>query len=222
LVSAALSLSKTRTNGIKEKILVAINTIIEKQQEKFKNFKERDRVVAFLASGMNEAALEVRNAAKSGFLILKGSMSNSDFERLVMRSTSDKDYAKVLDFLEKESTNTDKFMITGGISTKGTFYYNKSRMNKGSKGSVAANDYGDLESTSSKFSKTKSSVYRKNTSSSGYGKGSNFEMISTEITENFQDIIKSFQDSDFKKRITALKSLSSFILEQEPLINKSK
>jgi hypothetical protein len=71
IISAALTLSKTRINGIKEKILVAVNTIIEKLQENFKSFKDRDRVVSFLASGMNEPALEVRSAAKSGFLILK-------------------------------------------------------------------------------------------------------------------------------------------------------
>jgi hypothetical protein len=40
-------------------------------QERFKSFKDKDRVVSFLASGMNEAAQEVRNAAKSGFMILK-------------------------------------------------------------------------------------------------------------------------------------------------------
>ena len=71
IISAALTLSKTRINGIKEKILVAVNTIIEKLQENFKSFKDRDRVVSFLASGMNEPALEVRTVAKSGFLILK-------------------------------------------------------------------------------------------------------------------------------------------------------
>lgn len=230
IVSAALSLSKIKISGVKEKILVAINTIIEKLQEKFKGFKEKDRVVAFLASGMNEAALEVRNAAKSGFLILKNCMTNSDFERLVMRSTSDKDYAKVLDFLEKESTNTDKFMITNGISTKGTFYYNKTRMSKMSKQSAAAPDYGDLDSTvmsskggPNKFTKTKTPLQKKNsTTSSGYGNSSNFELINSEILERFDDIIKTFQDTDWKKRISGLKSLSNFILEEEKLINKSK
>lgn len=174
---------------------------------------------------MNEAAVEVRNTAKSGFLILKACLSNSDFERLIMRSTSDKDYAKVLDFLEKESTNTDKFMMTNGISTKGTFYYNKTRMSKMSKQSAAGdndNDYGDLESTDSKFTKTKSSVSKKNTPSSGYGKSSNFELINNEIMDKFQDIIKLFEDTDWKKRVSALKSLSSFIIEEEELINKSK
>lgn len=209
---------------------MAINTIIEKLQEKFKGFKEKDRVVAFLASGMNEAALEVRNAAKSGFLILKNCMSNSDFERLVMRSTSDKDYAKVLDFLGKESTNTDKFMITNGISTKGTFYYNKTRMSKMSKQTAGAADYGDLDSTvmsskggANKFTKSKSPLQKKSsTTSSGYGNSSNFELINTEILERFDDILKTFEDTDWKKRISGLKSLSNFILEEEKLINKSK
>lgn len=220
LVSAALSLSKIRTNGVKEKILVAINTIIEKLQEKIKTFKDRERIVSFLATGMNEAALEVRNAAKSGFLILKATLSNSEFERLIMKSTSDKNYAKVIDFLEKESTGTDKFMITNGISTKGTFYYNKTRM---SKVGQSSNDYGDLESTGSRFSKTKSSIYnKKNSTSSGYGKSSNFELISSEIMDKFQDIIKTFEDTDWRKRISALKSLSSFIQEEDKLINKSK
>jgi hypothetical protein len=227
IISSALSLSKTRINGIKEKILVAVNTIIEKLQDKFKTFKDKDKVVAFLASSMNEAAVEVRNTAKSGFLILKAWLTNSDFERLIMRSTSDKDYAKVLDFLEKESTNTDKFMMTNGISTKGTFYYNKTRMSKMSKQSVGGdndndNDYGDLESTDSKFIKTKSSVSKKNTPSSGYGKSSNFELINNEIMDKFQDMIKLFEDNDWKKRVSALKSLSSFIIEEEELINKSK
>jgi len=163
LASASLSLSKTRVNGVKEKILVALNTIIEKLQDKIRTFKDKERIVAFLAMGMNEASLEVRNAAKSGFLILKASLSNNEFEKLIMRSTSNKDYSKVIDFLEKESTNTDKFMITNGISTKGTFYYNKTRMSKGSKIS-ATGDYGDLESTGSRFSKTKSSLYMKKSS----------------------------------------------------------
>jgi hypothetical protein len=139
-----------------------------------------------------------------------------------MKSTSDKDYAKVLDFLEKESTSSDKFMMTNGTSTKGTFYYNKTRMSKMSKQSVADGDYGDLESTDSRLTKTKSSITKKNTSSSGYGKSSNFELINSEIMDKFQDIIKLFEDTDWKKRVTALKSLSSFILEQEDLINKSK
>ncbi len=217
-MAAALSLSKVRTNGVKEKILVAINTITEKLQGKIKTFKDREKIVAFLASGMNEAALEVRNAAKSGFLIIKASMSNSEFEKLIMRSTSDRNYSKVIDFLEKESTSTDKFMITNGISTKGTFYYNKARVSK-SKAS-AAGDYGDMESTGSRFSKTKSSVYKKNSATS-YGK-TNFELISTDIQEKFQDIIKMFQETDWKKRVSALKSLSNFIQEEEKLINKSK
>ena len=230
MVSATLSLSKTKTNGVKEKILVALNTIIEKLQDKFKNLKDKERVIAFLAAGMNEAALEVRNAAKSGFLILKNSMSNSEFERLVMRSTSDKDYSKVIDFLEKESTSTDKFMITNGISTKGTFYYNKTRMSKMSKQSNIG-DYGDLESTVthskapfSKPEKSKSSISKKatTTTSSGYGNNTNFELISNDIMDKFNDIIKKFEENDFKKRIAGLKSLSNFIQEEEKLINKSK
>jgi hypothetical protein len=149
-----------------------------------------------------------------------------------MRSTSDKDYAKVLDFLERESTNTDKFMITNGISTKGTFYYNKTRMSKMSKQTTGGlGDYGDLESTvmsskgeANKFAKTKASIYKKNSiSSSGYGNTtSNFELISAEVQEKFNDIIKTFQDSDWKKRVSGLKSLSTFIQEEEKLINKSK
>jgi hypothetical protein len=71
IISAALSLSRCKINGVREKILVAINTIIEKLEDKFKSLKDKDKVVAFLASSLNEAALEVRNAAKSGFLILR-------------------------------------------------------------------------------------------------------------------------------------------------------
>lgn len=216
-------------NGVKEKILVALNTVIEKLQEKFKNLKDKEKVIAFLAAGMNEAALDVRNAAKSGFMILKNSMSNSEFERLVMRSTSNKDYSKVIDFIEKESTSTDKFMITNGISTKGTFYYNKTRMSKMSKQSNAG-DYGDLESTVtmskapvSKPEKAKSPISKKaTTSSSGYGNSTNFELISNDIMDKFNDIVKKFEENDFKKRIAGLKSLSSFIQEEEKLINKSK
>lgn len=70
-MNAALSLSKVKTNGVKEKILIAINTILDKLQDKILVSKEKERIVSFLSTGMNEAALEVRNAAKSGFLILK-------------------------------------------------------------------------------------------------------------------------------------------------------
>jgi ribosome-associated translation inhibitor RaiA len=55
-VTAALSLSKIKTNGVKEKILIAINTIIDKLQDKIVIFKEKEKVVSFLASSMNEAA----------------------------------------------------------------------------------------------------------------------------------------------------------------------
>ena len=145
-------------------------------------------------------------------------MKNSEFEKLIMRSTTERNYTKVIDFLEKESTSTDKFMITNGISTKGTFYYNKTRVSK-SKAS-AAGDYGDMESTGSRFSKTKSSIYKKS-SATGYGK-TNFELISTDVQEKFQEIIGMFQETDWKKRVSALKSLSNFIQEEEKLINKSK
>ena len=232
LISASLSLSKTKLNGVKEKILVALNTIIEKLQDKITTFKDREKVVGFLAAGMNEAALEVRNAAKSGFMILKSNLSESEFEKLILRSTSDKDYSKVLDFLEKESTHTDKFMITNGISTKGTFYYNKTRMSKMSKQSTSG-DYGDLEpafqnsrSSKGKFSKTNSSsIYKQkgpSSSSSGYGASSNFELINSETMTKYNDIIQRFDENDWKKRIAALKSLSNFIQEEEKLIKKSK
>ena len=95
-MTAALSLSKTKINGVKEKILIAINTIIDKLQ---------DKIVSFLSASMNEAAWEVRSAAKSGFMILKNWLSESEFEKLILRSTSDKDYAKVIDFLGKRINN---------------------------------------------------------------------------------------------------------------------
>jgi len=229
LVSAALSLSNTKTNGVKEKILVAINTIIEKLQDKIKTFRDKEKVISFLATGMNEAALEVRNAAKSGFWILKACLPDHEFEKLIMRSTSEKDYAKVLEFIGKDSTQTEKFMMTNGISTKGTFYYNKTRMSKMSKQSTN-NDYGDLEQASAsnkdsplKESKTKSPISRKiSGTSSGYGNTNNIELIDNETMSKFTDIIKKFEDNDWKKRVAGLKSLSNFIQEEEKLINKSK
>ena len=228
LISAALSLAKTKVNGIKEKMLVALNTIIEKMQERIKTFKDKEKIISFLASSMNEASLEVRNAAKSGFLILKATLPDRDFEKLIMRSTSDRDYAKVLDFLEKESTQSEKFNITNGISTKGTFYYNKTRMSKMSK-HTESNDYGDLESNtiSNKTGMNKSNKgytpIKTSTISSGYGKtASNFELIDSETMTKFNDIIKRFDDNDWKKRVAGLKSLSNFIQEEEKLIKKSK
>ena len=227
IVTAALSLSKVKTNGVKEKILISINTIIDKLQDKIVNFKEKENVVSFLASGMNEAALEVRNAAKSGFMILKNWLSERDFEKLILKSTSDRDYAKVIDFLGKENTTTDKFSMTNGISTKGTFYYNKTRMSKMSKQPTDKGDFGDLESTVQSFKADSSKVIKspllkkESSTSSGYGKQSNFELISPEIMDRFNDIIKLFDDNDWKKRISALKSLSNFV-QEEKIVWKSK
>ena len=196
--------------------------------ERIKTCKDKEKIISFLASSMNEASLEVRNAAKSGFLILKATLPDRDFEKLIMRSTSDRDYAKVLDFLEKESTQSEKFNITNGISTKGTFYYNKTRMSKMSK-QTESNDYGDLESNtiSSKTSMQKASKaytpIKSSTVSSGYGKtASNFELIDSETMTKFNEIIKRFDDNDWKKRVAGLKSLSNFIQEEEKLIKKSK
>lgn len=203
-MNAALSLSKTKTNGVKEKILIAINTIIDKLQEKILLSKDKEKIVSFLSSGMNEAAQEVRNAAKSGFLILKNCLSEHDFEKLVLKSTSDRDYAKVIDFLGKESTTTDKFSITNGISTKGTFYYNKTRMSKMSKQPTEKGDFGDLESTVQSFKADSSKVIKtplmkkESSASSGYGKQSNFELISPDIMDRFNDIIKLFDENDWK------------------------
>jgi hypothetical protein len=60
-------------------------------------------------------------------------------------------------------------------------------------------------------------------SSSGYGRkgASNFEIIDSETMTKFTDIIKMFDENDWKDRITGLKSLSTFIQEEEKLINKS-
>lgn len=226
LVAAALSLSKTKINGVKEKILVAINTIIEKLQDKIKTFKDKEKIVSFLTSSMNEAAIEVRNAARSGFLILKACLPDSEFEKLIMRSTSEREYLKIAEFIEKDTTQTDKFMMTNGTSTKGTFYYNKTRMSKMSKQS-SSNDYGELEQTTlsnktvTKVSKPKGISSKISSASSGYGK-SNFEQIDNETMFKFDEIIKKFQDTDWKKRVAGLKSLSNFIQEEETLINKSK
>lgn len=158
-------------------------------------------------------------------MILKATLPNTEFEKLIMRATSDKDYAKVIDFLEKESTQTDKFMITNGISTKGTFYYNKTRMSKMSK-QTTDNDYGELEentlSNKSEVKRSSTKGVPKMTASSGYGKTNNFELIDNETMTRFTEIIKKFEDSDWKKRVAALKGLSNFILEEEKLISKSK
>jgi hypothetical protein len=229
IVTAALSLSKVKTNGVKEKILVAINTIIEKLADKIRTFKEKERIISLLASGMNEPALEVRNAAKSGFMILKACLPDRDFEKLIMRSTSDKNYAKILDFLERETTQSEKFYVTTGSATsKGTFYYNKTRAPKLSK-QPSESDYGELEENTlvKKDSMGKSASRgissKMSTTSSGYGKSqSNFELIDPEIMTRFNDIISKFDDNDWKKRIAGLKSLSNFIQEEEKLINKSK
>ena len=231
IITAALSLSKVKVNGVKEKILVAINTIIEKLADRVKTFKEKDRMISFMASSMNEAALEVRNAAKSGFLIMKAILPDRDFEKLIMRSTSEKDYAKVVDFLDRESTQSDKFNITNGNSTKGTFYYNKTRMSKMSKQS-STSDYGELEDNTVSSSKkqkgfgksaSKGNTSKMSTHSSGYGKSqSNFEIIDKDTLTRFSEIIIKFDDNDWKKRVAGLKSLSNFIQEEEKLINKSK
>ncbi|CAI2376269.1 unnamed protein product [Moneuplotes crassus] len=141
---------------------------------------------------MNEAALEIRNAAKSESLILKSWMKNAEFEKLAMRLTTECNYTKVIDFLEKESTSRGKSMITNGISTKVTFYCNKKRASK-PKASVAG-DYGGMGSTGSRFSKSKSSIYKKS-SATGYGK-TNFELISTETQEKFHKTICMFQETD--------------------------
>ena len=204
IVNAALSLSKVKTNGVKEKILIAINTILDKLQDKILVSKQKEKIVSFLSTGMNEAALEVRNAAKSGFLILKNWLSESDFEKLVLKSTSDRDYAKVIEFIGKESTTTDKFSITNGISTKGTFYYNKTRMSKMSKQPTDKGEFGDLESTVQSFKADSSKIIKtplmkkESSSSSGYGKQSNFELINPELMDRFNDIVKLFDDNDWK------------------------
>ena len=133
---------------------------------------------------------------------------------------------RLLIFLEKEST-TDKFLLTNGVSTKGTFYYNKTRMSKMSKQPTDKGDFGDLESTVQSFKADSSKVNKsplmkkENSSSSGYGKQSNFELISPEIMDRFNDIIQLFEENDWKKRISALKSLSNFI-QEEKIVWKSK
>lgn len=88
------------------------------------------------------------------------------------------------------------------------------------------NDYGELEentlSNKSEVKRSSTKGVPKMTASSGYGKTNNFELIDNETMTRFTEIIKKFEDSDWKKRVAALKGLSNFILEEEKLISKSK
>lgn len=61
----------SRANNIKLKKVVAVNAIIENLDTKVKTFKDTERMTKFLASMLNEAAVEIRNTAKQGIMLLK-------------------------------------------------------------------------------------------------------------------------------------------------------
>lgn len=58
---------------MKIKLALCYNTLIEKLGIKIKNFTYCDKLIQTVASLLNEGAIEVRNTAKIGLLIIKNS-----------------------------------------------------------------------------------------------------------------------------------------------------
>jgi len=118
VVNSALgTVSGTWLNSIKQKSLLALNTVLDKlEPSKVKFFKDLDRIIKFQGKSLTEAAPEVREEAKKGLLKLWSILEPWDLEILMKRSMSEKEYEQVYAFLSKDSSLGEKFLVTNSRS----------------------------------------------------------------------------------------------------------
>jgi 3-oxoacyl-[acyl-carrier-protein] synthase III len=75
-VFACLQATPGRSNGIKQKITLCYGNLINKLGNKFKIFKDGDRLIKAVVGMLSESAQEVRNQAKLAILGLKNCLDN--------------------------------------------------------------------------------------------------------------------------------------------------
>ena len=95
VVTAALTLSDSRTHAIKQKSLLALHLVVERMKLKVNTFRDIERVAKAFGKGIMEAAVEVREEAKRGLLVLRQGMDSRDLDQIFMRTLSDREYDRV-------------------------------------------------------------------------------------------------------------------------------
>jgi hypothetical protein len=90
---------------MKIKLAMCYNALLEKMGTRIKSFKDSERLLVAVATFLNEAAIEIRNMAKLGFLQLKNAFGGEqrELDNLIGRSiTNEKLYEKVKAIMDKE------------------------------------------------------------------------------------------------------------------------
>lgn len=100
VATAALTLVNSRTNSVKQKLMLALTQIVERMGLKAKSFREIDRIAAVFGKSINEAAQEVRQEAKKGLLTLQSVFDGKDLENLLQRNLTDREYEKIDEFYQ--------------------------------------------------------------------------------------------------------------------------
>ena len=120
ILTSSLAVSETRTNNaVKEKILLAITTVMKKLGLKLQTFKDIESIIKLYGKSLTESAEEVRNEAKNGLICMKEQIETRDLNNLFKRCLNDREIAKIEEFLNK-SQSGDRFMITN-TRTKAKF-----------------------------------------------------------------------------------------------------
>lgn len=92
-----------KSNPLKVKIAMCLNTLIERLGSKIRQFGQMERLIQSVASMLNEGAIEVRNMAKIGLLNLKAALgSQRELEAILSRCVhNDKQLEKIKQIIDK-------------------------------------------------------------------------------------------------------------------------
>lgn len=145
-----------RSALVKAKVARCCEEIIVKLGNKFKNFKEKDKVIDQLAVYLSDASQEVRNNAKQAFNKLSNLCSKDEFEKITMKSLNEQKYNKVKELLEKGfHTSMSDFN-----PTKQSFYSRRTvrQPRKGNRNGNSASDGFEINGLKQTPSKFKSSM----------------------------------------------------------------
>lgn len=165
---------------------------------KVNTFREIERVAKAFGKGLMEAAVEVREEAKRGLLVLRQGMDSRDLDQIFMRTLSDREYDRVQDFFNKEVTKAERFVITNTRKKSSSVIKSNSRARIQKKDSMK-------QSSPEKYGQTTSSAFEK----SRYGKTSGgFEVIDPGTLQEWEDTKNGFRAGGWEERQSALQSLS--------------
>ncbi len=210
VIAAALTLSDSRTNAVKQKSMMALHIVIDRMQLKVNTFRDLEWVAKAFGKGLMEAAVEVREEAKRGLLVLKQAMDSRDMDQVLKRCLRDREYERVQDFFNKEVTHAERFIVTNAWKKSSSVIKSKSKPRIVKKDSLKQSPpkYGQ---TSGQFEKSK------------YGKTSGgFEVIDPGTLAEWEEVWNGFKRGDWEQRLTALDQLASFISSHESLLQTSK